>query len=200
MPNLDPVSLASLIAAAALALTRLLTTAKPLWDRLPPSLQGVVPVLVLVLPQIAASAAGVHTSLDLANLLMLSAALILPGAHSHTVDIKKPNGPGSSALMLVVFALSFCLGLACSGRSVAWPKVLACGEALEQPLVESVASVLVGTGDVKTELEQIALTKGAGVVECAVQQIIEDMASGPTTARASRAAARGRAFLASVKR
>jgi hypothetical protein len=108
LSHLDPVSAASLVAAGALALTRLLTTAKPLWDRLPASLQGLLPVLVLVLPQVAASAAGVHTSLDLVNLLVLAAALILPGAHSHTVALVKPSGP-SSALLVLVFAL--CLPL-----------------------------------------------------------------------------------------
>jgi hypothetical protein len=62
-----------------------------------------------------------------------------------------------------------------------------------------VASVLAGTGDVKIELEQIALTKGAGVVECAVPQIVSDVSAAPVTARASHSAARGRAFLESVR-
>lgn len=113
MPHLDPVSLASLAAAAALALTRLLTTAKPLWDRLPTWLQGLAPALVLVLPQIAAQAAGVHTSLDLVNLLVLATALILPGAHSHTVGGSKPGGAGSAALVLLLVGLALPLQ-ACS--------------------------------------------------------------------------------------
>lgn len=188
MNHLDPVSLASLIGAAALALTRLLTTAKPIWDRLPTSLQGLLPVLVLVLPQVAAQAAGVHTSLDLVNLLVLSVALILPGAHSHTVALVKPNGPGSAALLALVFAASFSVGVACSGRAVAWPKVLSCAEPLEKPL------------DVKTELEALVGAYAPGVIECAVQQIVGDLGAAPVTARASRQVVRGRAFLESVQR
>jgi hypothetical protein len=199
LSHLDPVSAASLVAAGALALTRLLTTAKPLWDRLPASLQGLLPVLVLVLPQIAASAAGVHTSLDFINLLVLAIALILPGVHSHTVALTKPSGP-SSALLVLVFMLSFGAGLACAtGSTVAWPKVLSCAEPLEQPLVESVAKVLTGDGDVKTELEALAGQYAPGVIECAVQQLVGDLASGPTTARASHAAKRGRSFLNAVQ-
>jgi hypothetical protein len=109
LAHLDPVTAGSLVAAAALALTRLLTTAKPLWDRLPASLQGLVPALVLVLPQVAEQAMGVKTGLDLANLLVLAAALILPGAHSHTVALVKPSGPSSAAALLLIAAL--CLPL-----------------------------------------------------------------------------------------
>lgn len=202
LAHLDPVTLASLIGAGALAATRLLTTLKPVWDRLPASLQGLFPVLVLVLPQIAAAALGVHTSLDLINLVLLSVALVLPGTHSHTVELSKPKGPGSALLMAVVFALSFAAGVACSGlRAVDWPKLGACAEPLEQPLIESVAKVLVGTGDVESELSDLVKSGAAAdAVECAVQQLVSDLAAGPTTARASHAAARGRTFLAKVQR
>lgn len=98
-----------------------------------------------------------------------------------------------SSLLLAALALSGC------GSHVNWPKVAQCGAPLEQPLLQTVASVLAGTGDVKSELEQIALTKGAGVVECAVQQILSDLGTAPVTARASHSAARGRAFLESVQ-
>ncbi len=199
MPHLDAITIASFIAVAALGLMRLLTTAKPIWDKFPPLLQGIAPALVLVLPQIAEQAAGVKTGLDLTNLLVLAAALILPGVHSHTVALKPPSGPGSAGGLMLIFALSLSVGFACSGRSVAWPKVLNCADALEQPLVGAVAEVLAGTGDVKTELENIALTKGASVVECAVQQIVSDLGTAPVTARASRQVVRGRAFLASVQ-
>jgi hypothetical protein len=102
--HLDAVSVASSLAAGALALTRLLTTAKPLWDRLPKSLQGLLPVLVLVLPQLAEQAAGVKTTLDLTNLLILAVAMILPGWHSHTVGGEKTGGPGAGAAVGLAFA------------------------------------------------------------------------------------------------
>lgn len=112
--HLDAVSVASLFAAGALAVTRLLTTAKPIWDRLPKSLQGLLPVLVLVLPQLAEQAAGVKTTLDLTNLLFLAVAMILPGWHSHTVGGEKTGG-GAGAAVGLVFVCVLMLPLqACS--------------------------------------------------------------------------------------
>lgn len=112
-------------------------------------------------------------------------------------DVTPPSLPGA-AMRGLVLGLCAALFVGC-GAHVNWPKVAQCGAPLEQPLLETVASVLAGTGDVKSELEQIALTKGAGAVECAVQQIVSDLGTAPVTARASHSAARGRAFLESVR-
>ena len=198
MQHLDPVSLAGMVAAAALALTRLLTTAKPLWDRLPPWLQGLVPALVLVLPQIAAQAAGVHTSLDLVNLLVLAAALIMPGAHSHTVG-GKPGGGGAVVGLALVFALSFSAGLACSPFKVDWPKLIACTDPLRPGLVKVVIDILASNGDAEADLAALAKTEGPLAVECAVQQAVDDIGSSPMKGRQSRVAERGRAFLEKVR-
>jgi hypothetical protein len=200
LTQLNPVAIASFVGATFLAITRLLTTAKPLWSLLPGSLQGLLPVLVLALPQLALQAAGVHGTLDLLNLLVLSLAMILPGAHSHTVGLAKPSGPGSAAVLLLVFALPLGALQACRPGAVDWPKVAQCTEQLEPDLLKVVGGVLAGTGDVRSELEDVARSQGPDVVLCAVQQLVSDLASGPTTARASRAAARGRAFLDSVQR
>lgn len=201
IPHLDPITLASFIAVAALGLSRLLATTKPIWDRLPPLLQGLFPVLALVLPQIAASAAGVKTSLDLVNLVALAVTLVLPGLHSHTVEMSKPKGPGSGALMMLVFVLSIGAGLACSTFGpVSWPKVAACADSLEQPLVESVAKVLAGTGDVESELGDLVKSGAAAdAVVCAVKQLLSDFGTAPVTARSTNSVARGRAFLAKVE-
>lgn len=193
LAHLDPVTAASLIAAGVLALTRLLTTLKPVWERFPALLQGLFPVLVLVLPQIAAAALGVHTSLDLVNLIALSVALVLPGVHSHTLAIVKPSGPGSAALVLIVVVLA--LPLQACGSHVNWPSVLACGKPLEQPLLRDVEAVLAGTGDVDAELADLAKNYAPGVIECAVQELVGQLASAPHAMHASRATARGRAFL-----
>lgn len=198
MPHLDTLTLASLIGAGALALTRLLTTAKPIWDRLPASLQGLLPALVLVLPQIAAQAAGVHTSLDLANLLVLAVALILPGFHSHTVQLSKPNGPGSAAALLLVFALSFSVGLACSPFKVNWPALGACADPLRPGLTKVVADILASNGNAEADLEALGETEGLAAVECAVKQLVSDVGARPAEARGSRIRARGLAFLATV--
>lgn len=201
LPHLDPVSLAATVAALALAATRLLATSKPLWDRLPPLLQGLFPVLVLVLPQVAAAALGVHTSIDFVNLVVLSVVLVLPGVHSHTVATLKPNGPGSvAAVGLLALSVSFGAGLGCSRlANVDWSAVAACGEQpAESALTQIISGVLAGTGDVKTELEGVAAQYGVTAVKCTTQQIIDDIGTAPVTARASRQAQRGRAFLKQV--
>ncbi len=87
----------------------------------------------------------------------------------------------------------------CAGRAVSWPKVLSCAEPIEQPLIEEVAKVLSGAGDVQTDLEALVPRYAPGVLECAVQQIVGDLSTAPVTARASHQAARGRAFLAKVE-
>lgn len=197
IPHLDPVSAASLIGAGVLALSRLLTTLKPVWDRFPALLQGLFPVLVLVLPQIAAAALGVHTSIDLVNLIALSIALVLPGVHSHTVVLTKPSGPGSAALVLVVFALALPLS-ACKG--VSWPKVLQCGEPLAQAELAAVSRILAGNGDAPSELEALAEQYAPSTVECAVQSVVADLSARKGAARDSHALARGRAFLNKVQR
>ncbi len=203
-PHLDPISLASLIGAGALALSRLLTTLKPVWDRLPALLQGLVPVLVLVLPQIAAAAAGVHTSIDLVNLIALSVALVLPGIHSHTVAIVKPSGPSSGALVGLVFAASLTLPVGCATLKSIWtdPAVLQCTDPVDAELLQEVLAVLKGNEDVSTALA--ALVHGdvtREVVECVVQQVVGGLQVSPRTdsdPQLQYARQRGETFLASI--
>jgi hypothetical protein len=200
MPHLDPITLASLIGAACLALTRLFTTAKPVWDKLPAPLQGLLPMLVLVLPQLAEQAAGVKTGLDLVNLVVLAIALVLPGYHSHTIATSKPSGPSSGVLMgALVFCLSFGAGLACShGLILNWPKLGACLDPLRPGLVQIVADVLAGNGDAEQDLATLGKTEGLEAVECAVKQLVSDVGKQPAEARGSRIRARGQAFLVTV--
>lgn len=200
MLNLDTVTVASFIAVAALGLTRLLTTAKPLWDLLPPALQGIIPALVLVLPQIAEKAAGVHTGLDLANLLVLAGALIVPGVHSHTVALVKPSGPSSGAAVGLVFAFALSVTACSRLAAVDWPKQLeVCAAPAESVLLVEVSDILAGTEDVETAL--LGLVKSGATKEavwCAVNQLAADVGFNPSTARAARISARGKAFLDKV--
>ncbi len=102
---------------------------------------------------------------------------------------------------LVMWATAACLTLAGCSRlaRVDWSQVANCAEQpAESALTQIVSGVLVGTGDVKTELEGVAQEYGPGVVKCVVSSLVDQMAAGPRTASASHAAARGRAFLASV--
>jgi hypothetical protein len=102
--------------------------------------------------------------------------------------------------LLIAFTLSVGAGLACSGRSVAWPRVLSCAAPLEQPLLIEVGKVLAGTGDVQQDLEALAGTYAPGLIECAVQQIVSDLGKQPVAASGGdRRLARGRAFLAKVE-
>jgi hypothetical protein len=200
--NLSPVTIASFLAAGALAATRLLTTAKPLWNKLPASLQGLLPALVLVLPQLAAQAAGVKTGLDLVNLLVLAGAMILPGFHSHTVQLGKPSGPGSGALVGLVFALGIMLPLGLVGcarlAQVDWSKPAHCADTSEYALVIAVEKVLDGTDDLKTELGAIAETYGPEAVVCAVKQIVGQLGTVQLDAKPGHRAFRGRDFLVQV--
>lgn len=111
---------------------------------------------------------------------------------------------GVLAVVMPVFALGMAASVAVvlpgCGSHVNWPKVAQCTEQLEQPLLTGVGNVLAGTGDVESELTEIAKTKGPDLVLCAVQQLVSDLGSAPVTARASRQATRGRAFLAKVQR
>lgn len=86
------------------------------------------------------------------------------------------------------------------GSHVNWPKLGSCLEPAAPALLETVATVLMGTGDVKEELSSVASTYAPAAIECAVKQVVDDVANGPRTARASHVAARGSAFLESVER
>ena len=68
----------SLIAGFALALSRLLTVAKPFWARVP-KLAAVLPAVVAMLPALVAQLGLVTTELDLVETLVVAAAMLLPG-------------------------------------------------------------------------------------------------------------------------
>jgi predicted PurR-regulated permease PerM len=189
------------IAGIVLAVIRLLTASRAFWWKFPEWAQKGLPALLVALGTIPVAIEHATSWLQIAEAGLLAIGAWFTASRGDKRPVQKPGAP---ALPLLTFVIAFSLGTAislaaCSGQHVNWPKVLSCGEKLEQPLIEAVAKVLTGTGDVKSELDGIAVEHGPGVVECAVQQIVSDMASGPTTARASRAAERGRAFLRQVQ-
>jgi predicted Kef-type K+ transport protein len=77
--NLSPIDIASYVSAGALATTKLISVCKPVWNRLPKWLAVALPVLVLVLPQIAQFFAGATTSKELFAAFITSLALLMPG-------------------------------------------------------------------------------------------------------------------------
>lgn len=77
--SLTPLEIGADIAAVALAATKLLSSAQALWDKLPRAVAVALPVLVAMLPQVAAAAGLVKTEGDLLTLALTSAALLVPG-------------------------------------------------------------------------------------------------------------------------
>lgn len=77
--QINPVTIASYVSAAALASSKLISVCKPLWNRLPKWLAVVLPVLVLDLPQIAQFFAGATSGNELFSACITSLALLMPG-------------------------------------------------------------------------------------------------------------------------
>lgn len=80
------VGIVSVLVAFLMAASRLLTTAKPLWNMVPAKLRVWVPVVAMVFPQLVEKAADAKTPVDLANLGVLAAALLIPGAKARDHD------------------------------------------------------------------------------------------------------------------
>ncbi len=80
-----------------------------------------------------------------------------------------------------------------------WDKLGTCAAVLQQPLLNQVATVLAGAGDVESGLLAIVKSGAAKeAVECAVAQIVNDIGKQPADSNHARIRARGRAFLATV--
>jgi hypothetical protein len=69
---MTPIEIATLVAAYALALARLLGAARPLYAWLPEKLQPVVPAFIAVLPAIAAQFELVQTKLDFTEAVVIA--------------------------------------------------------------------------------------------------------------------------------
>lgn len=80
--SLSTVEIAAYVVAGALAASKLLSAAKPLWDKLPKVVAVALPVLVVDLPLVAGYFGLVQTGGDLTTALIASVALLLPGLAS----------------------------------------------------------------------------------------------------------------------
>jgi len=74
--------IASLVSAGALGATRLLTVAKPFWEKLPKGFAALVPAACIMLPQLASQMGLVHTTMDFVSACLFCGALMLPGLAS----------------------------------------------------------------------------------------------------------------------
>lgn len=80
---MTPFEIAATIGACALAATRMLEAAAPLWAKLPKVVAAAIPVIILALPKIAAMAGLVHTDVDLTVFGLEALALVVPGMLPH---------------------------------------------------------------------------------------------------------------------
>lgn len=78
------VEIVALVVAFCLQATRLLNSAKPLWQMLPDRAQALLPVLVAVLPQLASALTGAKSWMDLAEAVVIALAMLLPGMHTRS--------------------------------------------------------------------------------------------------------------------
>jgi hypothetical protein len=99
------VTVVAYVTAFALSAHRILSSSKPFWSLMPPWLQGVLPGLVIALPALVQGLTGALTWTDVIVASITAAALVFPGLHSHIVEFKKPNGPGSAGMGAAVLLL-----------------------------------------------------------------------------------------------
>lgn len=206
--HLQIVQIVTFVIAFTLSATRVLNASKALWSLLPPVVSGALPSLVIAVPALSQAVVGAQSWTDLAVAFLVAGSLLLPGIHSHTVAMTKPNGPGSSiaGTALLLIGIGFALHLTGCGffasKGVTWPTLAA--NCLPSPakLVSQVEAILFAGGDYEKALEQQALTDGAGAVECAVaeatQALLASKGKVGASAQAGPAADRGKAFLAKV--
>lgn len=74
------VDIVAYVVAAALAISRVLDSTKPYWRLVPTKIAAFLPSLVAFLPVLAAAVGAAKTELDLISAVLVSGALLLPGA------------------------------------------------------------------------------------------------------------------------
>jgi len=175
--------------------SRIFAATKPFWGKLPAGIQVWLPPLLPFSAALQAQLAGVATWTDLTVALIVSAALLLPGAPSNRsaapLQAPKPFVPPPMGL-LCLFCLG-CFGL--SGCALFESKLPDAEKCLPTPasLAAQVADILAAGGDTTTALEQLAITQGEQAVICAVKAFLSKPAVSPTD---SPERARARAYLA----
>lgn len=200
--HLSVVTFVSIVTAFVLSATRILSASKWAWTYLPTLFQGLLPGIVVALPAFAQGLTGAQSWTDVTVALLVAGALVVPGIHSHTVELKKPNGPGSSiagaAALLILSALASYSLQGCAWlKGSFWPKVENCAPS-PAALVSVVETILLTGDNIEANLEQAGLQYGKSAVECAVQAFVGSI--GASESESSLAAkARGREFLAGVK-
>jgi hypothetical protein len=74
------VDIVAFVVAFAAAATKLLNAAKPFWSKLPTVVSTFLPSVVVMLPFLASKLSGVTTTVEFVDAVVVSLALLLPGA------------------------------------------------------------------------------------------------------------------------
>jgi hypothetical protein len=69
----------SFVVAFAGSASKLLTAAKPFWNKLPTPIAALLPSVCMMLPTLAEKVGGSTTTVDFVSALVVSLALLLPG-------------------------------------------------------------------------------------------------------------------------
>ena len=85
MSTIEIISLAVAFLASA---SKLLASTKPLWNLMPKPVALLLPSLVVMLPYLAEKLGMAHTTLDVVSAVIMSLALVLPGAAAHADSSK----------------------------------------------------------------------------------------------------------------
>ena len=198
--HLSVVTFVSIITAFVLSATRILSASKWAWNYLPTLLQGLLPGLVVALPALAQALVGAQSWTDVTVAFLVAGALVVPGLHSHTVAVVKPNGPGSTVAGAAALALLCGLTFAATGCSLFESKAPELEKCAPTPaaLATQVAEILeAGSGDYASELEQLALTDGENAIVCAVGAFFSDLKTVDAAPGRVDAKARAHAYLKS---
>jgi len=193
MLHVTVLQVVAILVAFLAQLSRIFAATKPFWGKLPAGIQVWLPPLLPFVAALQAQLAGVATWTDLVVALIVSAALLLPGAPSNRssapLQSPKPFVPPMGLLMLC-FA---CFVL--SGCALFESKLPDAEKCLPTPasLAAQVADILAAGGDTTTALEQLAITQGEQAVICAVKAFLSKPAVSPTD---SLERARAHAYLA----
>jgi hypothetical protein len=183
--------------------SRIFAATKPFWGKLPAAVQVWLPPILPFAASLQAQLAGVVSWTDFTVALIVSAALLLPGAPSNrsTAPLKAAQPFKPPPLGVLMLTLCFAAGLlgGCSlfgsGGSV-WPAVARCAPSVPS-LVGQVAAILLAGGDYEAALLELAKKATKEAVICAAQTATDELSSGKLGTSSDRlaAAARGRAFL-----
>lgn len=219
------VQLVTFIVAFSLAATRILTASKAFWGLFPSWLAGVLPGLIVAVPALGQAVVGAQSWTDLTVAFLTAGALLLPGAHSHTVGKSatppaaksisvppKPAAEGHDPIFpsatirglaaLVLCALTLVVGSVGACKGSVLPVIENCAGA-PQVDIDIITKALFSP-DWETAIASAVATWGTSFVVCVVEGLettwtAQQADGGVGSADTAVALSHARAFLAKVQ-